>query len=303
MLYLDYSREPASGSRTAYGGARTSRRSTSCAGQQPLACLRPAPGAITIAEESTAFPASRAPWRRTASASRSSGTWAGCTTRWPTWPRTRSTGSITTTTMTFGIHYAFSENFVLPLSHDEVVHGKGSLLGKMPGDRWQKFANLRAYYGFMWGHPGKKLLFMGCEFAQEREWNHDQSLDWHLLDDPAHRRRAAPGARPEPPLPRPPALHERDCAPEGFHWIDGGDAEGNVFSFVRRGATGRRPSSSSRTWHPWCARASASACRRRRLARDPQHRRRRLRRLGRRERRPRPRAAARGCTASPPRPR
>ena len=138
--------------------------------------------------------------------------------------------------LTFGLLYAFNENFILPLSHDEVVHGKGSLLGKMPGDRWQKFANLRAYYAFMYTQPGKKLLFMGCEFPQEREWNHDVSLDWHLTNDPLHagvqklvrdlnhlyRSRGA--------------LYERDCEPEGFSWIDCNDADASVITYVRRGA-------------------------------------------------------------------
>ncbi len=135
--------------------------------------------------------------------------------------------------MTFGLLYAFSENFILPLSHDEVVHGKGSMFGKMPGDRWQKFANLRAYYAFMWTHPGKKLLFMGSEFAQEKEWNHDQSLDWHLLVDPFHKGvqdlvRDLNGLYKGQK-----ALHERDCYPDGFEWIDASDSASSVFAYVR----------------------------------------------------------------------
>jgi 1,4-alpha-glucan branching enzyme len=135
--------------------------------------------------------------------------------------------------MTFGLLYAFSENFILPLSHDEVVHGKGSLIGKMPGDRWQRFANLRAYFGFMWGHPGKKLLFMGGEFAQEREWNHDRELDWPSLDDPAH----AGIQRLARDLNRlyaaEPALHRCDCEPSGFSWMVGDDRSNSVFAFLR----------------------------------------------------------------------
>ena len=135
--------------------------------------------------------------------------------------------------LTFGLLYAFSENYVLPLSHDEVVHGKGSLIARMPGDRWRQFANLRAYYGFMWGHPGKKLLFMGGEFAQVREWNHDASLDWHLLDDPMHAGMKQ-CVRDLNRLYRDlPALHERDCEAEGFQWIVGDDRDNSVTAFVR----------------------------------------------------------------------
>jgi 1,4-alpha-glucan branching enzyme len=143
--------------------------------------------------------------------------------------------------MTFGIHYGFTENFVLPLSHDEVVHGKGSLLAKMPGDRWQQFANLRAYFGFMWTHPGKKLLFMGCEFAQDDEWNYNRSLDWHLLADAPHRG-MQDLVRDLNRLYRAlPALHVKDCDAAGFAWIDVGDAENSVLSFVRYGEEGDPP--------------------------------------------------------------
>lgn len=137
--------------------------------------------------------------------------------------------------LTFGLLYAFSENFVLPLSHDEVVHGKGSILSRMPGDDWQQFAGARAYYGFMWGYPGKKLLFMGQEFGQRAEWNFRQSLDWHLLQHASHEglRRAVADLnrlyRIEP------ALHRKDCEPEGFQWIVVDDTEQSVFAWVRRG--------------------------------------------------------------------
>lgn len=143
--------------------------------------------------------------------------------------------------MTFGIDYAFSENYILPLSHDEVVHGKGSLLDRMPGDRWQKFANLRAYYGFMWTHPGKKLLFMGGEFAQPREWNADASLDWHLMDDPDHRNIHAVVKDLNRLYAENPSLHERDCDPSGFEWIDGGAADDNILSYMRWGEGSSKP--------------------------------------------------------------
>jgi 1,4-alpha-glucan branching enzyme len=143
--------------------------------------------------------------------------------------------------MTFGLLYAFTENFILPLSHDEVVHGKGSLINKMPGDAWQKFANLRAYYGFMWTHPGKKLLFMGGEIAQWAEWNHNTSLDWHLLDDLPHRGMQQLIRELNGLYRGTPALHVKDCDPEGFEWIEGGDVENSVYAFVRKGGDGDPP--------------------------------------------------------------
>jgi 1,4-alpha-glucan branching enzyme len=138
--------------------------------------------------------------------------------------------------LTFSLMYAFSENFILPLSHDEVVHGKGSLLTKMPGDRWQQLANLRALYAYMWSHPGKKLLFMGGEIAQEQEWSHKRSLDWHLLERPEHAGIQSLVRDLNHVYRDIPALWEVDFEPSGFYWIEPNDADANVVAYARAGA-------------------------------------------------------------------
>ncbi|MFN3662754.1 1,4-alpha-glucan branching protein GlgB [Yoonia sp.] len=240
MLYLDYSREAGEWIPNAAGG-RENLEAIDFLKRTNELVKQETPGAAMIAEESTAFPGVSRPVDEGG---------LGFDFKWNMgWmhdslkymaedPINRKYHH---EKMTFGLIYAFSENFVLPISHDEVVHGKGSMLGKMPGDRWQKFANLRAYYGWMWGHPGKKLLFMGSEFGQEREWNHDQSLDWHLLDDPAHEGVRRLVADLNALYRNHGALHERDCDPAGFQWIDGGNAQDNVFSFIRHGHDGTDP--------------------------------------------------------------
>jgi 1,4-alpha-glucan branching enzyme len=139
--------------------------------------------------------------------------------------------------LTFSLVYAFHENFVLPLSHDEVVYGKGALLNKMPGDDWQRCANLRLLYGYMWGHPGKKLLFMGGDIGQHREWHHDGSLDWHLLDEPAHAGIKRWVQALNDLYRRLPALYLLDFDPEGFRWVVGDDRENSVIAFLRRDGT------------------------------------------------------------------
>jgi 1,4-alpha-glucan branching enzyme len=237
MLYRDYSRKAGEWIPNAYGG-RENLEAVAFLRELNEVVAAEHPGAITVAEESTAWPAVSRPtylgglgfsfkWNMG---------WMHDTLAYfsldPIYRRYHQGD------LTFGLLYAFSENFVLPLSHDEVVHGKGSLLEKMPGDAWQRLANLRALYGWMWAHPGKTLLFMGAELAQGREWSHERSLDWHLLDDPAHAgisrligdlNRVSAGL---------PALWQVDFAPEGFRWIDASDADANVACFLRFGAAG-----------------------------------------------------------------
>jgi 1,4-alpha-glucan branching enzyme len=191
------------------------------------------PGSITAAEESTAFPGVSRPVHLGG---------LGFTYKWNMgWMHDMIEYAhkdaiyrrYAHNLVTFAALYMHTENFILPFSHDEIVHGKGPMLDKMPGDRWQKFATLRALYGFMYGHPGKKLLFMGDEFAQDREWNHDRSLDWHQLDDSAHAGMKAYVQALNGQYLAEPALHERDFDPSGFRWIDCNDNENSVVSMVR----------------------------------------------------------------------
>jgi 1,4-alpha-glucan branching enzyme len=233
MLYLDYSRQQGQWVPNRYGGNENIEAIDFLRRMNEVAYTS-SPGVITVAEESTAWPGVSHPtytgglgfgfkWNMG---------WMHDTLRYvskdPIHRRHHHHD------LTFGLLYAFTENFILPLSHDEVVHGKGSLLGKMPGDRWQRFANLRAYFGFMWGHPGKKLLFMGGEFGQEREWSHDHSLDWHLLDDPLHRGVQLLVRDLNRAYRELPALHERDCEASGFRWLVADDADNSAIAWARR---------------------------------------------------------------------
>ena len=238
MLYLDYARKEGEWIPNVHGG-RENLEAIAFLRQLNESAYRDHPGVQVIAEESTAWPMVSRP------------TYIGGLGFGMKW----NMGWMHDTLaymhedpihrrwhhgqLTFSLAYAFNENFMLPLSHDEVVHGKGSLIEKMPGDDWKKFANLRLLYGHMWGHPGKKLLFMGCEFGQRREWNHDRELDWGLID----------GSEAHGGLQRwvsdlnrlyrsEPALHALDFDAAGFEWIDGADAEGSVLSYLRKSGDG-----------------------------------------------------------------
>ena len=237
MLYRDYSRKDGEWIPNRYGGRENLEAIDFLRRLNQIVCAE-RPEAVTMAEESTSFPNVSRPlemgglgfhykWNMG---------WMNDTLRYMAEdPVNRSHHH---DKMRFGLTYAFTENFVLPLSHDEVVHGKGSILARMPGDEWQRFANLRAYYGFMWGHPGKKLLFMGAEFGQVAEWNFERSLDWHLLDQPLHRGVQRLVRDLNAVQRHYPALHQRDVEESGFAWIAPDDRENSVFSFIRQAADG-----------------------------------------------------------------
>ncbi|MFN7224889.1 MAG: 1,4-alpha-glucan branching protein GlgB [Paracoccaceae bacterium] len=237
MLYRDYSRKDGEWIPNRDGG-RENYEAIAMLQRMNIVAYGESPGVMTVAEESTAFPGVSRPVNHGG---------LGFGFKW-------NMGWMNDTLsymqkdplfrkfhhhqMTFGLHYAWSENYILPISHDEVVHGKGSMLGKMPGSGDEKFANLRAYYGFMWAHPGKKLLFMGQEFAQGAEWNHKQSLDWHQLEIPAHAGVQALVRDLNRIYRETPALHINDTRPEGFEWIESNDAETSVYSWIRKGTVG-----------------------------------------------------------------
>jgi len=234
MLYRDYSRKPGEWVPNVYGG-RENLEAIGFLRHFNAVVEERCAGAMTIAEESTAWPSVSRPVQEGGlgfSFKWNMG-WMHDTLRYmecdPLYRRYHHNE------LTFGLIYAFSENFVLPLSHDEVVYGKGSLIQKMPGDEWQRFANLRAYFGFMWAHPGKKLLFMGGEIAQWREWNHDSAIDWDLLDHPRHRGIQTLVRDLNALYRHHTALHQRDSASTGFRWVIGDDVANSVFAFLRIG--------------------------------------------------------------------
>ena len=237
MLYRDYSRKAGEWVPNQYGGRENLEAVEFFKHLNSMVANRE-PGALMIAEESTAWPGVTTPvaqgglgfdlkWNMG---------WMNDTLRYM--EKEPIYRSYSHNLMTFGMVYAYTERFMLPLSHDEVVHGKGSMISKMPGDDWQKFANLRAYYGWMWTFPGKKLLFMGDEIAQWSEWNNDASLDWALLDVPAHKGIQTLMADLNRLYAGEPALHATDADPAGFRWAVGDDAQNSIFAFIRQTADG-----------------------------------------------------------------
>ena len=237
MLYLDYSRKAGQWTPNQFGG-RENLEAVAFLQEMNATVYKRYPGAVTIAEESTAWPGVTRPTHLGG---------LGFGFKWNMGWMHDSLGYMSREPvyrqyhhhqMTFAMMYAYTEHYVLPISHDEVVHGKGSLLRKMPGDRWQQLANLRAYLAFMWAHPGKQLIFMGCEFGQESEWAEGRSLDWWLLDNPDHRGVQSAVRDLNRVYSATPALWARDSDPGGFSWIDANDAGNNVFSFLRWGPDG-----------------------------------------------------------------
>jgi 1,4-alpha-glucan branching enzyme len=232
MLYLDYARNEGEWTPNKYGG-RENLEAVSFLQEMNATALRRNPGAVTVAEESTSWPGVT---RETHLGG------LGFSLKWNMGWMHDSLGYVAHEPvhrsyhhgqLTFSMMYAYSEHYCLPISHDEVVHGKGSLLRKMPGDRWQQLANLRAYLSFMWSHPGKQLLFMGCELGQDREWAEARDLDWWHLDDPMHAGLLRLVDDLNARYKDNPALWRLDSDPAGFRWIDANDANGNVFSWVR----------------------------------------------------------------------